>query len=292
VTEQGELVLDARARLGEGPVWDESRGALWWLDILRGQVHLFDPTAGRDEVKHEFDDEVGMLVLGSDGELLLGVGREIIRVDLDGSRSVVAEAAKGDRFNDGCCDAAGRLFTGTMTADLREGASALYRLDAHGLAEVLPDVTLSNGIDWSPDGRTMYFVDTVLEQVHALDYELATGSLSRRRVLIDLASSPGRPDGLTVDAAGRLWVATARGAAVRCFDPEGQELLVLDFPVEAVTSCTIGGGDLDELWVTTAAMSGTSDPAVASGGLFRVRGLGVAGVPSSRWRSSARIGVM
>jgi sugar lactone lactonase YvrE len=161
----------------------------------------------------------------------------------------------GNRMNDGKCDSAGRFWAGTMSFKLDAGAGSLYRLDAeHRVSTVLSHVTLSNGLGWSPDDRTMYFIDSVTQGIDAFAFDPTTGSISNRRRLIDVASELGMPDGMTVDADGGIWVALWGGWAVHRYTPEGHLDRIVRLPVSQVTSCTFGGSDLRDLYITSAAL--------------------------------------
>jgi sugar lactone lactonase YvrE len=170
-----------------------------------------------------------------------------------------------------------------MDVDGRRQLGSLYRLDAnHRLVRVLIDVTISNGLGWSPDQRTMYYVDSATHGVDMLDFEPETGSVSNRRRLVELPSGWGLPDGMTVDEEGFLWVAFWDGAAVRRFAPDGRVVSVVTFPVSRVTSCAFGGEDLADLYVTSARdglSEGELQDQSRAGGLFRLRP-GVRGLPS------------
>jgi sugar lactone lactonase YvrE len=277
-----EVVVDGRALLAEGPIWDARDGSLLWVDILRHEIHRLD---GEDRVVARLPDPVGAVAVRSGGGLVAATGMGVALLD-GGATEWIATADRGDRMNEAKCDAAGRLWAGTLTNDHRPGASGLYRLDAdRRLAPVLEDVTLSNGIGWSPGGETMYYVDTPTEAVDAFGFDPATGAVSGRRRLVDLRDVPGRPDGLTVDAEGAIWVAMARGWAVRRFLPDGTPDAVVAVPASKVTSCTFGGPALDELYVTTACF-GLDERELAAqphaGAVFRCRP-GVTGLPAAEY---------
>jgi sugar lactone lactonase YvrE len=156
-------------------------------------------------------------------------------------------------MNDAKCDPVGRLWAGSMAFDFRPGAASLYRLDRTGITRVLTDLTISNGLGWSPDATLMYFIDSGTNRVDVLDYDLASGTIGERRPFVTLAPSHGMPDGLAVDADGGVWVACFGTGQVRRYAPEGQLDEVLDLPVRQGTSCCFGGPDLSDLYVTSAA---------------------------------------
>jgi sugar lactone lactonase YvrE len=276
-----EVVVDGRALLAEGPIWDARSRSLLWVDILRHEIHRFD---GADRVEARLPDPVGAVAVRAAGGLVAATGMRVALLD-GAATEWIATVDRGDRMNEAKCDPAGRLWAGTLTNEQRRGASGLYRLDGGTIEPVLEDVTLSNGIGWSPDGRTMYYVDTPTETVDAFDFDPATGAVSGRRRFVDLHDVPGRPDGLTVDADGAVWVAMARGWAVRRFLADGTPDRVLDVPAYKVTSCTFGGDDLGDLYVTTACF-GLDERELAAqphaGAVFRCRP-GVTGLPAAEY---------
>jgi sugar lactone lactonase YvrE len=190
------------------------------------------------------------------------------------------------RMNDGKCDPAGRFWAGTMALDKRRGAGALYRLDADGrVHRMLDEVSISNGLDWSNDGRLMYYVDTPTRSVDVFDFDVATGAIANRRSLARVEPDEGWPDGLTLDADGYIWVALWCGAAVRRYAPDGTLDRVVAVPTTYPTSCAFGGSDLGDLYITTAATALTPDERLReplAGGLFRCRP-GVHGRPAHRF---------
>jgi sugar lactone lactonase YvrE len=279
-----ELVADVHADIGEGPVWWPEQGLLLWVDITRGHVHVLDPaTSGRRRV--EVGQPVGAVVPRRSGGLALAVQEGFALADAISGPARLAVPVGGDpslRMNDGKCDPQGRFWAGTMAYDEREGAGTLYRLDPDlRVGTMLDGLTVSNGMGWSLDGRTMYFIDTPTQRVDAFDFDPGQGAIANRRPLVEVPPEAGLPDGMTVDAEGFLWVALWGGWAVRRYAPDGTLDRVVRLPVSQVSSCTFGGPDLDELYVTSAA----SDLAPAAlrhephaGGLFRHRP-GVRGLP-------------
>lgn len=279
-----DVVVDGRALLAEGPIWDARDGSLLWVDILRHEVHRV--AAGHDRLVARLPEPVGAVAVHRAGGLVAAMGMGVVRLDeATGALEPIAAVARGDRMNEAKCDPAGRLWAGTLTNTHEPGGSGLYRLAAGTIAPVLEDVTLSNGIGWSPDGTTMYYVDTPTETVDAFDFEPTAGAISQRRRFVDLHEVPGRPDGLTVDADGGVWVAMARGWAVRRFLPDGTPDVVLEVPAYKVTSCTFGGDDLGDLYVTTACF-GLDERELSAqphaGAVFRCRP-GVTGLPAAEY---------
>ena len=283
-----ELVLDARARLGEGPLWDERRRVVVWVDILAPAVHAFRPGDGSDTVM-PVAQAVGAVALREQGGLLLALEDGFWLRDAGGRMLRLAPVEADDRsirMNDGRVDPEGRFYCGTMAYDERPGAASLYRLEPDGrISRVLTGATISNGIDWSPDGRTCWYIDTPTRGVDVFDYERGTGELSHRRRVVTIPDGAGWPDGLTVDAEGCAWVAFWGGWCVRRYTPDGALDREIRLPVAQVTSCTFGGDKLDELYITTA-WNGLSDADRAAqplaGGLFRARP-GVRGLPARRF---------
>jgi sugar lactone lactonase YvrE len=279
-----EVVVESRAELGEGPIWDSRTNRLVWVDILGRRIHLTDTgSGGGDAIEVPMHVGAvapraagGFVAALQDGFWVVGDGppRRITRV---------AEARPGLRFNDGKCDAAGRFWAGTMAYDQSTGAAALYRLDPDGQAtRVLEGVTISNGLAWSVDGRTMYFIDTPTQRVDAFSFTPSTGEVGDRRPLIRIPREAGAPDGMTIDAEGGLWVALWGGGAVHRY-LDGQLDRVLRLPVSQPTSCTFGGEELDELYVTSAweglsAAERRQQP--LAGAVFRGRP-GVRGIPAA-----------
>jgi sugar lactone lactonase YvrE len=273
-----ECALDAKAELGEGPVWDPDAACLYFVDIERGVVHRYDPATGGSR-SFQAGAMVGAVALTGAGDLDLAVRDGFARLDprSGGVRALAAvDADRPDlRMNDGKCDPAGRFWAGTMAIDERPGAGALYRLDPDGRVHLmLTDVSISNGLDWSDDGRLMYYVDTPTRSIDVFDFDTATGAIANRRSLARVPHGAGWPDGLTLDADGGIWVALWGGGAVRRYTQDGTLDLVVNVPVTYPTSCAFGGPDLGDLYVTTAATALTPEERrhePLAGGLFRSR---------------------
>jgi sugar lactone lactonase YvrE len=247
-----EVAVRARARLGEGPTWDPASGTLLWVDILASEVHRLDP--GGDAVVVRTPQHVGAAKPRTGGGLVVNLRDGVGRYAADGAFDWLATWAEdGCRGNDAAVDAAGRLWAGTMRYDEAPGGGRLHRVGPQGEVDtVLPDVTISNGTGWSPDGRLMYYVDTPTRRVDVFDVDPDTGLVARRRPFVDLARAIGSPDGLTVDADGAVWVALWDGGAVHRYTPAGVLDRVIGVPAAHTTACAFGGDGLGDLYVTTA----------------------------------------
>jgi sugar lactone lactonase YvrE len=296
-----EPVGDVTATLGEGPYWVPGEGRLLWVDIHEGQLHRTDVASGvTDSVKVDPGGRSGpagrentvsaAFPVAGGGILTAGGSKLTLRFPADDREQrpprVIAEvpAREGVRFNDGAVDPAGRVWIGSMHTGETEPLGVLYRLDQSGaLTPVVRNVTVSNGLAWSPDGSLLYYADSPSRKIDVFDYDPASGEALRRRVFADLRYADGFPDGLTVDADGCVWVAMWGGAALRRFTPSGKPDVMLPVPVAKPTSCAFGGPDLAELYVTTASI-GLSDSARAAqplaGRLLRLRP-GPFGLPSA-----------
>jgi sugar lactone lactonase YvrE len=283
-----ELVVDARADLGEGPTWDADGHRLIWVDITMGLVHRFDPETGTD-ASLAVGQPTGAAVPSTSGRLALAVRDGFALLDpATGRVEPLAEVEPEDprtMMNDGKCDPAGRFWAGTRDIEGHRPLGSLYRLGTdRSPVRVLTGVTISNGLGWSPDHRTMYYIDSATFGVDAFDFEPEAGSVSHRRRLVEFPKAWGLPDGMTVDEEGFLWVAFWGGSAVRRLDPDGDLTSTIAFPVSQVTSCAFGSDDLSDLYVTSAR-AGLSDAELDSqpdaGGLFRLSP-GVRGLPP-RW---------
>ena len=285
---QPELLLDLQLQLGEGPAWDAGRGLLHFVDIHAGDLHSFDPRTGSDSVRG-LGEPLGCAAPARDGSLVLALQRSgFARLDpQDGALTPLVHPEPGlpaNRFNDGKCDPFGRFLAGTMDDGEQAAGGSLYALSPGGsVRTLLGGLRISNGLAWSPDQRTFYFIDTPTRLVMAYDYAAETGALSRSRPAVYIPPELGWPDGMTSDSEGMLWIALWGGAAVTRWDPASGRLLAkVNLPALNVTSCAFGGADLDELYVTSACkgMSETQRKQYPrSGGLFRIR-TGLRGMPT------------
>ena len=285
-----DRVTDVRAELGEGPVWDDRQGMLRWVDITAGVVHRLEVATG-EHASVSVGLPVSALALRADG-IIVAAQDGFALVD-EGAHEVrlvgpVEPDDRSTRMNDGKCDAAGRFWAGSMAFDFAAGRGSLWCLEpdgAHTVRRVLDGLTLSNGLAWSPDDRTLYFIDSTTYRVDAIDFDLDTGTLGARRPFVTVDRGLGMPDGMAMDVDGCFWVALFGGSGVCRFTPRGALDRMVEVPATNVTSCTFGGSALDELYITTAA-EGLDARARReqphAGGLFAVDA-GVSGMAPARF---------
>jgi len=259
------------SRLGESPLWHPGEAVLYWCDIPGRQLIRFDPLTGAHR-QWAFDTEVACCAPLQDRGLLLALRAGLVHFDtVTGTSTTLALApydVAHERFNDGKADPQGRFWVGTIYEPRDPPRAALYRFTGGRLDKMAGDITVSNGLAWSPDARTMYWADTKAHRVDALDFDVSDGSLSRRRVFAQfpvktpdqpLAGYGGRPDGAAVDAQGGYWVAMFEGARLLRFAPDGTLSREVTLPVRCPTMPCFGGPDLKTLYVTTARENRPAD---------------------------------
>jgi sugar lactone lactonase YvrE len=266
-----ELLLDAKATLGEGPAWDAKTQTLYWVDILEKKIY-----AGT-EILAQLDDFIGCLAPCKNGNLILGRRASFIDLEVATLRETVLATlteSPSNRINDGKCDPAGRFLAGTMDMNETEASGSLYAFDGRQTKSLISGVTISNGLAWSPDHKIFYYIDTPTREVRAFDYDLSTGEIANSRVAIYVPETMGWPDGMTSDVEGNLWIALWGGAQVTRWNPNtGQLLESISVPALQTSSCVFGGKDRNELYVTSARKGMSKADLIKyplSGGLFRV----------------------
>jgi sugar lactone lactonase YvrE len=253
-------ILDARARLGEGPVWVAAAQTLFWVDVYNHRVHQFDPASGKDRYFNA-GDVVGALAPAGPDQLIIAQRHSLAFLntqtgDIQPLVQLDFPSPSDTRCNDGKCDPQGRFWIGTCSGT--PGAAALYRYDPDGTVQTMETgLTISNGLGWSPDSTTFYLTDSAVHKIYAYDFEPDAGVIRNRRVLIDLSAEAVEPDGLTIDSQGNIWSALWGGWAIACFAPTGQEIGRIKMPVPRPTSLTFGGKDLSDLYITSASVDMT-----------------------------------
>ena len=269
---QAEQIPGTECYHGEGPCWADEWGDLRWVDMLSGDVLSLDQHGG---VTRTHVGEVAAVIRprASGGAVLaLKDSFAVTDGDLGQLQTVASVSLKpGVRLNEGGCDPDGRFYCGSMATDESPQAGTFYCLDPDGsVRPVLDKVTISNGFDFSPDGKCAYYVDTRDQGIDIFDYSADTGLVNRRR-WVDVPVEAGWPDGLTVDAAGGVWLALMGGSAVRHYCASGRLDEVISLPVSQVTACTFGGTGLDTLYVTTSQIGADTQAQPASGALFAIQ---------------------
>lgn len=277
-----ECVWPAGAVLGEGPVWHAGRGELWFVDIKGRRIHCF----GEDGTRRSFETpDMGAFIFPTTaGGFLCGLKTGLHAFDPESGRFTLLQAVDAEfpcnRLNDGCVDAAGRLWFGTMDNEERNASGSLYRYDGHTLERMDSGYVITNGPALSPDGRTLYHVDTFNQQVLAFDVD-GSGAIGNRRLFVQIEDDGVYPDGPVVDAQGRIWLGLFGGWGAACYSPEGRLLHTVRLPVSRCTKVAFGGADSRTLYITTARV-GLTEAELAqqplAGGLFRVR-VDVPGLP-------------
>lgn len=274
--------------LGESPLWDEHAQCLYWLDIRRPALRRLCPATGQVE-SWPLPGLAGSIALTDDHRLLVALPEKIVLFDpANGEMTAFVEPPTqldGHRFNDGRCDARGRFWVGSMHNVTRAPEGVLYCLEGSGpLVPVRTGVCIPNSLAFSPDGRTMYFADSLRYSIFAYDYDLATGAMGNERVFA-ASTAPAFADGSAVDAEGFLWNAQFNGGQLVRYAPDGRIDLVLPLPVQRPTCCAFGGPDLDLLYITTASqnMSEADLQAEPLAGALLVIQVGVRGLPEPRF---------
>ncbi|ATL82643.1 SMP-30/gluconolactonase/LRE family protein [Streptomyces malaysiensis subsp. malaysiensis] len=278
-----EIAVRASAVLGEGPTWDAAAGRLIWVDILSSRVHGYDPATGR-RTTLATEQHVGAAKPRAGGGLVVNLRDGIGVYGADGGFDwLLREPVPGRRGNDAAVAPDGSLWAGTMRYEEAAGGGTLSRVGSDGSpTEILPEVTVSNGIGWSPDGRLMYYIDTPTRRIDVFDVDPDMGAaagadgpaVSGRRPFAEVEEGAGFPDGLCVDADGAVWVALWDGAAIRRYAPDGTLDRVVELPFPRPTACAFGGADLTDLYLTSARVGlGASAPPLA-GSLLVIEGAG------------------
>ena len=283
------IAIDTIVRVGEGPIWDYKFQRLLWIDT-QGSLFIYTPKDKKNrEIK--LSKQIGTVVPYQENKVVVALEDGIYMMDLSNEQLTLLSDPEGreagNRYNDGKCDAAGRLWVGTMDKDCTPLKANFFKLDSSLKGEkMLDSVTISNGVAWSPDGKKMYYQDTPTRKISAFDFDEAEGTISNRQEIITLPDDLGTPDGNTIDEEGMLWVANWGAACVTRWNPNTGELLQkIDVPALNVTALAFGGENLDELYITTASLwmpDGEGDKYPEAGKTFVIKP-GVKGIPCRYW---------
>lgn len=297
-----ECVLMCDNLLGEGPVWDVQDACLYWVDSTgrragKPSLWRFDPRSNHTQF-WSLDFDVGAMALRQRGGAVLALSDGFYFYDFQrGHLECVAKVSDDlsrSRLNDGKCDRRGRFFAGGMDDQEELPVSSLWRLDPDlTLHKVDTGIICSNGPCFSPDNKTFYFADTFKREIWAYDYDLGSGCPSNRRVFASTAQDSGFADGSTVDAEGCVWNAQVISGDLIRYSPDGRVERKIGMPVRNITSVMFGGDDLDEIYVTSMArvkhpavhdhFAADVRPQFAAGSVFRIKGLGIKGLPETRF---------
>lgn len=282
--------------LAEGPVWNAASGTVLWVDIVRGTVFegsLEQGSHGETSIEvlreWQFDGTVGAVVPGPEGSILVAGQSRLVVVGADGARRdgpVIVRDPLTSRTNDGACDPVGRFLIGTIRLDEAPGHDLLCRVDDDGSVRTLDsDLSISNGLAWSPDGRTLYSTDTLAKTIWARDYDPASGAIGERRPQLRLAD---HPDGICVDSRGHIWAALWGTGEARAYSLQGDLVDVVEVPAPHVSSLCFVGPELDRLVITTASrdLDAAGLERYPDAGRLFVADVGVTGTPTSPWSGS------
>lgn len=257
---QAELEYQSEAKLGEGAFWDYRTQQLYWIDILDNSLHIYNPKTKKNRSLSTASTIGTVVPSKKENEAVIALQDGVYLINTKSGKtrmfSNVEKDVPSNRLNDGKCDPSGRLWVGSMAFNQEKGAAKLYMIDEKGEAVIKKDkVTISNGIVWSKNNKTMFYIDTPTSEIKAYRYNDSAGTISNERVLVKIDDSLGSPDGMTIDENDNLWVGMWNGNAVLQFDSKTGKLLAkVNVPAHNVTSCAFGGENLDELYITTASI--------------------------------------
>jgi sugar lactone lactonase YvrE len=283
-----EIVLDHQCLLGEGPVWDAKNKTICWVDILQGEIHEYAP-ADKLYKSIAVNQMIGAIAICSNNRFIAALQNGFGFINRNsGAVTIIANPEQdlpGNRFNDGKCDPAGRFWAGTMSHTDEPEKGSLYLLNTdYTVTKKIEKISISNGMAWSSDHKTFYYIDSPTFTVTAFDYDNTSGAISNKRIIIQISPIDGSPDGMTIDNEGMLWIAHWDGWQITRWNPEtGEKILAVPLPIARVTSCAFGGDDLQDLYITSAR-TGLSDDQLKkqpmAGSLFVLKNIGFQGLPN------------
>lgn len=262
--------------LGEGPMWHVAEKKLYWIDLVRHTLHCLDPVT-QDYQEWQLPEPVGCVVPRKSGGLIATLGHCIVALELpDLKIKPIAELKpwpKDVYMNDGKCDRVGRFWFGVASRDVENPMGGLYRLDPNGqIMQMESGITISNGLGFSPDDKKFYYTDGLKYRIYEYDFDLRNGSMSRRKIFLQLEKSPVEPDGLTVDREGYVWEAQWNSGYIFRYSPEGELDQTIQMPVARPTSCIFGGPDMGTLYITSCSHSPSETPfPPPAGALFAIQ---------------------
>ncbi|MEO9571970.1 MAG: SMP-30/gluconolactonase/LRE family protein [Polaribacter sp.] len=273
------LAYKINASLGEGAIWNYKTQELYWVDIEGKQLNIFNPLTSENKIL-ETKSRIGTVVPFTEKEALIALEDGVHKINLESGESTLFTDMKnelpGSRLNDGKCDPSGRFWVGSMHLEQITGKANLYTITSENkLEKKIDSVTISNGIVWTSDKKTMYYIDTPTSSIKAYDYDNKTGKIANEKVVVQIPESLGFPDGMTIDEEDMLWVGMWNGNAVICFNPKtGKVVSKIEVPAHNITSCAFGGDNLDVLYITSASIDMTEEEIKKyplAGAIFKIK---------------------
>ncbi len=284
-----ELEYEIESLLGEGAIWNYKTNELYWIDILGKQFFIYNPKTKRNK-SFKMPSQIGTVVPYTKSEVIVALQDGIYKFNTINKKLTLFVDTESklidNRFNDGKCDPAGNLWVGSMnTIDNKKPSGSLYKITKEGVVDKkISEVKISNGIVWTKEEKTMYYIDTPTGVIKAYDYNIKSGNISNERIAVVVPESIGFPDGMAIDEEGMLWVGLWNGNGLGRFNPKTGELISkIEVPAHNVTACAFGGENLETLYITTARVDMTQKELKEkplSGSLFKIIP-GVKGVKSS-----------
>lgn len=263
-SDQVKAVIEIKSELGEGAFWDHRQQQLYWIDIVAKKVYIYDPASQKNRA-FDTPSSVGTVVPKNKDEAVIALEDGIYMLNTNSGNITLLSDVEADmpfnRFNDGKCDPNGNFWIGSMHWEQSAPKANLYKVEPTGKAtKMLDSVTISNGIVWTGDKKTMYYIDTPTGYIRAFDFDDKTSSISNERIAVVIPVSLGFGDGMTIDSEDKLWVGLWNGNAVARFDPlTGKLMRKIEVPAHNVTSCSFGGKNFDTLYITTSSLDMTEE---------------------------------
>lgn len=270
--------------LGEGPIWSANTNSVTWTDITQNTFHTADIDTGKT-MSFGVPSMVGAIAHSKDGGYIAATQKGFARIGVDGKYSPLHSFLPDDmRMNDGKVDPSGRFWAGSMELSFEKGRGSLYVLEKdNSYRSILDDITLSNGMGWSPDAQYFYYIDSVPGVLKRFDYDLHTGQISNPKDLITFDSSSGIPDGMSMSSDGKIVIALWDGGRIEIYEPSGEKVSEITLGVSRPTSCTFAGPNRDILIVSTASQGIDRADEPLAGKILAVTGTGLSGLPTQQY---------
>ncbi|TVZ57339.1 sugar lactone lactonase YvrE [Lutibacter sp. Hel_I_33_5] len=287
------LEYKVKASLGEGALWNYKTQKLYWVDIEGKKLNIYNPKTKQNRVIST-KSRIGTVVPFTKEEALIALEDGVYKMNINSGKNNLfidmSEALPKSRLNDGKCDPSGRFWVGSMHLNQEKGKANLYTINSDSsFVKKIDSVTISNGIVWTSDKKTMYYIDTPTSQIKGYDYNNETGEISNPKIAVQIPTSLGFPDGMTIDEENMLWVCMWNGNAVIRFNPKtGKIISKIEVPAHNITSCAFGGKNLDILYITSARLDMTDEELKKyplAGSIFKVK-TDVKGVKSNFYQQS------